>query len=104
MSCDKCGRPVTDTDQILCNRCRPASCVVIADKLFDGKAWTVSVHARTNGTKFFQLTELAGARTDWPRVNDGGVVEYDHENVIPFAVKAWVRKTLVEYEQTKEKS
>jgi hypothetical protein len=94
---------VADAEQILCSRCRPASCVVIADELFDGKAWTVSVHTRANGTRFYQLTELAGARTDWPRLSESGVVEYDGPDVIPFAVKAWVRKMLVEHEQREKK-
>lgn len=75
-----------------------AEVTVIADRLFDGKAWTVSVHTRPNGTRFFQVTELAGARTAWPTLGDDGVVQYDRSETLPFSVKVWVRKTLVEYQ------
>jgi hypothetical protein len=67
--------------------------VVVGDKLFGGKAWTISRHTRANGSGFWQLTEMAGFRTDWPSYSNGHVT-YDRPEALPQAVKSWVEKVL----------
>jgi hypothetical protein len=66
----------------------------IADRLFDGKAWTTTRHHRPNGTHFYQLTEMAGHRTDWPTWLPDGRVLYDRPQQIPSRVAAWVSRVV----------
>lgn len=68
-------------------------CETFGDRLFHGKAWTITRHTRDNGTKFFQLTELAGFRTDWP-VCVNGHVTYDRPEQLPEEIKVWVARIL----------
>jgi len=68
---------------------------VVADRLFDGRAWTVTLHKRQNGTTFWQLTELAGSRTDWPVVHPDGTVVFDHPERLPARVREWARRMVL---------
>ena len=70
---------------------------IIGDKLFSGKAWTLTRHVRANGTKFFQLTEMAGYRADWPVIYADGHVAFDRPEALPKAVKEWTTRLLYRF-------
>lgn len=72
---------------------------VIGDRLFSGKAWTLERVTRPNGTGFYQLTDLAGSRTDFPVVYHDGTVAYDNPERLPKSVRAWTERLLKKFEE-----
>jgi len=76
---------------------------IIAEKSFTPTTtWQVSWQPRSNGTGFWQLTELSGRpfareRTDWPVIYEDGRVAYDQPEQIPVRVREWCNHALWPY-------
>lgn len=70
---------------------------VIGDKLFSGKAWSLDRVTRPNGTGFYQLTEMAGFRTDYPVLYHTGEIAYDKPGKIPKRVRDWANRIIIKH-------